>query len=245
MRALLCAIAFLTRFPVPRRFVFDASDVGRAALWFPLVGALLGCLAVAVRHLLAPHLPPSIVAVVIIATFALATGALHLDGLADMADGFGGGHTRTDILRIMRDHVIGAYGACALVITVGLTATALASLVDHGSDGVFIVIPAIARWPGVIVSRVVPYARAEGGLGSALTNHVSIVEIVGATATALALALVLCGAFGAVLIAIAAIVSVLQARWCLRKIGGITGDTLGSNVVICEALLYVVAVAAR
>ena len=81
--------------------------------WFPLVGALLGAIYSLAAALLKGHLPASVIAVLIVLLDALLTGALHFDGLADTADGFGGGATREDILRIMRDHAIGTYGGVA------------------------------------------------------------------------------------------------------------------------------------
>jgi adenosylcobinamide-GDP ribazoletransferase len=246
LKRLVCAIAFLTRAPLPARLAFTAEDVGRASACFPLVGGLLGLLAVAERHLLGERLPPAVVAVIILATLALATGALHLDGLADMADGFGGGRTREDVLRIMRDHVIGAYGACALMFAVAVQVAALTTLLAiDGSDPVLVLAPLLARWPGVVVGFVVPYARTDGGLGRAVAGHAGLVEASAATATAVAAAFLLAGLDGLVLCAAVAVASAVLARWCVRRIGGVTGDTLGAIVVVAETLVYVVAVASR
>jgi cobalamin 5'-phosphate synthase/cobalamin synthase len=243
VRRLVCAIAFLTRVPVPARWQFDARDVGRATLAFPLVGAMLGALAVALRHALGPALPPEVVALLIVCAAALVTGALHLDGLADMADGFGGGRTREDVLRIMRDHVIGAYGGCALVLAIGLKSAAIAALVARGADAALVIAPMIARWTTAAVGAAIPYARAHAGLGRAITGHVGRTEVVGATVLTALGAIGLGGAVGALAWAAAAAMSALQAAWCVRRIGGVTGDTLGANVEVCEVLVYVIAVA--
>jgi adenosylcobinamide-GDP ribazoletransferase len=237
IRRLLCAIAFLTRVPV--RIAFTGEDVGRATMWFPLVGGLLGLLALAQSHLLGPSLPLPVLAFVIYGVHALATGALHLDGLADMADGFGGGHTRDDVLRIMRDHVIGAYGACALIFVVGISVAALGSVLAQRASHVLVLAPLLARWPGIIVGSLLPYARSEG-LGAA-SGYAGIKEIAVATATAIIAAVMLAGLQGVVFVVAVALASAAQVIWCLRKIGGITGDTLGANVVVCEALVYVLA----
>lgn len=236
-RRLLCAVAFLTRFPIP--IAFTGADVGRATMWFPLVGGLLGLLSVAQHLLFGAALPPLVLAFLICGVQALVTGALHLDGLADMADGFGGGRTREDILRIMRDHVIGAYGACALIFVVGVIVTALGSVLEQGLHHVLVLAPLLARWPGVIVGRALPYARSEG-LGAA-SRGAGAAEIVIASVTAVIAALGLAGTRGLVYLLAVGIVTALQALWCLRKIGGITGDTLGANVVVCEAVVYVLA----
>jgi cobalamin 5'-phosphate synthase/cobalamin synthase len=241
MRRLFAGIAFLSRIPVPGAATFDAADVGRATLTFPLVGALLGSLLLLTRHVLYPALPPLVAAFLLLAVGALLTGALHLDGLADMADGFGGGHTKEDVLRIMRDHLIGAYGAVALLLAVGVKASALAALLERGqADIALVVAPTLGRWASVSSGRFLPYARRSGGLGVAITDHVGWTEFVGATLLALGLVLGLLGWRGGVVFAGVLAVTALQGAWCLRRIGGITGDTMGANTEVCEVLVFVV-----
>ena len=124
--SLFAAVAFLTRIPIRR--AFSTEQVARAAAWFPLVGGLLGLVYGAVWFGATRVVPPYVAAILVLACEALLTGALHFDGLADMADGFGGGRTRDDVLRIMRDHAIGTYGATALVLLLLLTASCLVAL---------------------------------------------------------------------------------------------------------------------
>src|SRR5262249_2883477 len=104
-------------------------DIGKATIWFPFVGALLGAIQVFAAAILVAHLPPLVAAVLVVALGALLTGALHLDGLADTADGFGGGRTRADVLRILRDHAVGAYGVVAVALVLALKIAVLAALV--------------------------------------------------------------------------------------------------------------------
>jgi adenosylcobinamide-GDP ribazoletransferase len=246
MRRFLAAIAFLTRIPVPSRFAFDGKDVGRATLFFPLVGALIGALAVGLRYILFPTLPAPLAATLVVAAGALLTGALHLDGLADMTDGFGGGRTREDVLRIMRDHVIGAYGAVALILVLFAKIAAIGALVEEGrADEYLIVAPALARWTTVPMARLLPYARREGGTGAAVTEHVSWTEVVGATLLAGLATWELAGWRGAACAGVVVAVSALAALVCLRRIGGVTGDTLGANAEVCETAVFVMAVALR
>ncbi|MFY2562444.1 adenosylcobinamide-GDP ribazoletransferase [Corallococcus terminator] len=244
MKRLLASISFLTRIPVPGAATFDAADVGRATLCFPLVGALLAALLVCVRLALYPLLPSMVTAYLLLAVYALLTGALHLDGLADMADGFGGGRTKEDVLRIMRDHVIGAYGGVALLLTVGLKASALAALLERGqADSALVVALVLGRWGSVPQGWLLPYARRSGGLGMAITDHVGRVEVVGATVLALGFALGLMGWKGGAALVLVACVSALQGLWCRKKIDGITGDTMGANTEVCEALVLVLVLA--
>jgi cobalamin 5'-phosphate synthase/cobalamin synthase len=186
------AVSFLTLVPVTSGRSVCAEDIGRSARWFPLVGALIGCVYVIVLRAFSPVFPALVVAVLILITEALLTGALHLDGLADMADGFGGGRTREDVLRIMRDHAIGAYGAMALILLVVLKGASIAALIDrHRADPYLIVAPALGRWSGVFLTNLLPYARRterEGmTCGGAVSDFVGRWELFIATVTALLL----------------------------------------------------------
>jgi len=233
MRSLAAAIAFLTRIPVPARFRFGAEDVGRSARWFPLVGLLIGGVYVAMLRLLGPVFPPGAVAVLIVLVEALLTGALHMDGLADTADGFGGGHTREDILRIMRDHAIGSYGAVALILLVALKVMAIAALAQRGQAVPYLILaPALARWSMVPLCRFLPYARDS----EAVANHVGTAELAWASLIAAGAVAVAAQWRGLVAWLAVAAVSAWFGRFCLRKIGGITGDTLGANAQISESV---------
>lgn len=246
MRRLLAAIAFLSRLPLPRSLVFDGSDVARASLFFPVVGALLGGIEALAIYALRPHLPPALTAVIALALGALTTGALHLDGLADTADGFGGGRTREDVLRIMRDHAIGAYGAIALVLVIAFQIFAVAALISGpagSAERALVVAGALGRFVSVPLSRTLPYARAEGGLGAALTGRIGALELVLATLFAGAIAVGLGGARGAISFGAVLALTLVNGLLFRRKIGGVTGDTLGANTVLCEALVLLVWVA--
>jgi cobalamin 5'-phosphate synthase/cobalamin synthase len=241
----------LTRVHIPGQWSFDVRDIGRAAIFFPLIGAAIGFLQYgllagaewlsrrAAQHSGQSHtLPVSVLAVLLVATGVLITGALHLDGLADTADGFGGGHTRDDVLRIMRDQAIGAYGGVALVLVLGLKAASIYSCVEHGVAARFLVIaPALARASVVALGFLAPYARAaEGSLGNA-TQSMGLPEVVVSAATAITLAIWLAGWRGGAALGMTALVSFLNARLGMKKIGGITGDLLGANIEICESLV--------
>jgi cobalamin 5'-phosphate synthase/cobalamin synthase len=244
MRRLLCGLAFLSRLPVPRAD-YDAADLGKASLLFPVVGALLGGIEAAALWAIGVKVPALLGAMLILVVHAALTGALHLDGLADMADGFGGGRTREDVLRIMRDHHIGSYGVVALILLCGIKAAALASLLATGSWRALVVAAALGRWTAVPLARFLPYARKpEGGLGAALTDHVGPAELIGSTVLAGAIAVALLGPRAAA-IDFGATIGVVWAigSMCKDRIGGVTGDTMGAATEITEALVYALAVA--
>ena len=251
MKRLAVAIMFLTRIPVPGRWEPGAEDVGRSMLFFPLVGAALGGmqwlflqgathLADAIREHTHYHLalPASLLSVFIVAIGAGLTGALHLDGLADMADGFGGGHTRQDVLRIMRDHSIGSYGAIALILILALKLASVSLLIKRGAAWpTLIIAPAVARSTSVALGFLLPYARAseEGsGLGAARAGWL---EVIVSLLTAIVIAFGLGGWLGGAGLLIAILVSSASAAICMRRIQGVTGDTLGANIEISESLI--------
>ena len=237
MKSLAAAISFLTRLPVGRIIAFDATDVARSAAWFPLVGALIGSICAAAAYLLRPHLPPALVAVLLIVLDALLTGALHFDGLADTADGLGGGRDRDHILRIMRDHAIGSYGGTALVLLIVLKAAAYNILLftDKGLTAIAIA-PAIGRWSILLLTASLPYARetksvvSEMGKSAALWGTLLLTAILTASRSWHA----------AIAAAASILVSAAFGLYCRRKIGGITGDTLGANVQLCECAALLV-----
>jgi cobalamin 5'-phosphate synthase/cobalamin synthase len=246
---LIAATAFLTRLPMPRGLRFGAADVGRSTVFFPLVGALIGVLQ-AVAYLFFQTAArddvwrSSLTAILLVAVGVFATGALHLDGLADMADGFGGGRDKESALKIMRDSVIGSYGAIALILLLLLKTTAIAALTFEFKLTAFLILaPALGRWTTVWLGKFMPYARKTGGLGKSITDFVGWTELVGASviAAALSFGLLEWRQVFAVWVVIAALTA-FNAYLCRGKIGGITGDTLGANTEICETAVFVTAV---
>lgn len=246
MKRLLVAISFLTRLPVPQSTVFEAADVGRAAILFPLVGALIGLFQVGALQLFGqPNgiLKAVLIAVLLVLINVFVTGALHLDGLADMADGFGGARDKERTLEIMRDSVVGSYGATALILLLILKTTAIAALVENGAAWTFLILaPALGRWATVPLGKFMPYARKSGGLGNAVTDYVGWTELIGATVITAALIYFLIDwQSGAKIWLVVVALTLINARLCLKKIGGVTGDTLGANTEVCETAVLIAA----
>lgn len=233
-------MGFLTRFPQP--WAPDPDRRFADALWAaPLVGLLVAVIAALVFGItLRLGLPTAVAAGLAIAATLLATGCLHEDGLADVADGFGGGRTAGDKLAIMRDSRIGTYGVLALLIAHLLKWAALAAFLSFGTALVALIAAHMASralMPGFM--HLVPRARDDGlaaGIGQ-----------VGGTASAIALglgflALLMLGFFPAILAA------VLLALWVLilriiaeRQIGGQTGDVVGTLQQGGEIIVLLVA----
>lgn len=236
MKSLAAAVSFLTRLPVGRFVRFDAADVARSAGWFPAVGLLLGAICAGAALVLREHLPSLLVAVLLVALEALLTGALHFDGLADTADGFGGGKDREDVLRIMRDHSIGSYGGTALALLVALKTTAYAALLAGGRwFPAILLTPTLGRWSILILTAALPYARQTP---SVVRDMAKSALIMGTLTVAAAIAGSRLWCAGAAAVAVMA-VSACFGFYCHRRIGGITGDTLGANLQLCECAALV------
>jgi cobalamin 5'-phosphate synthase/cobalamin synthase len=214
-----------------------ADDVARAARWFPLVGGALGAAGALVAWTLTELLgsPAALTATLLIGLEAWVTGAIHLDGLADMADGFGGGHSREDVLRIMRDPTIGSFGAIALVIVLGIKVVALAALLDRGAAfPVLVAAATISRWTISALAAWLPYARATGGLGKAVTDGRDIIGLIAATGITALIVITALREDALIVWAAAALTAFWIARTTSRRIGGVTGDVFGASVELTE-----------
>ncbi len=235
------ALAFLTRLPAGR-VDCTAQEIGRSARYFPLVGACLGAVYAAVAALLSPLFSPLIVAVLIVTLDALLTGAMHFDGLADTADGFGAGRTHDDVLRIMRDHAIGTYGACALVLAIALKVAAMGAVIGTATAiPTLLLAPAYGRWSAVFSSALAAYARpatddTSKSVGSP-ARFIGYGELVIATVIMLPVALALRPWRGGAAFLFGAVAIAAWTWMCRRKIGGVTGDTLGAGVELSECIV--------
>jgi adenosylcobinamide-GDP ribazoletransferase len=242
VRAAVAAVGFLTRFPVGR-LVLGADDVARGVLFFPVVGAGVGALVGLVAESLDGMLSAFLAAGLAVAFEAVATGAIHFDALADAADGLGAGSPER-ALEVMRDPSIGTFGALALAFDLVVKIGALSLLVANGDAvvaalGVF----ALGRAAPLALAWL-PYARTEPGSGRALTEGPRWPRVGG---------LVLAGvipaaAFGweALVVAGGALAAVLLVGiTARRRLGGVTGDVLGTGVELATtgALLAAAAVA--
>jgi adenosylcobinamide-GDP ribazoletransferase len=241
---LAIAVIFLTRLPLPRMSPIGRGDVSRALWAAPVIGGIIGVFGAVVYGLLClMHLPALPTAALAIAAMVGVTGCLHEDGLADVADGFGGGATRERKLEIMRDSRIGTYGVCALVLSLLLRVSALASLRDPTFVfAALIAAHAAARAGLPAFMRWVSPARADGLSAGAGTPPLA------SAITAIALgiaALVICLGVtkGLVALAVLACVHLFMAWLCRRQIGGQTGDVLGAVEQISEIAVLLIAAA--
>lgn len=234
MRGLLVAIGFLTRVPVPAKVFDDASGPSNSLAWYPVVGLLIGGVLWGLSWVLASA-PPLLAAVLLLAVWVALTGALHLDGLADSADAWVGGlGDRERTLAIMKDPRCGPMGVVALVLVLLVKFAALASLSSAGA--VLWLAPMLARASLTAAFLSTPYVRS-GGLGSALTDAPRVACVLGlAFAVVAGLA---AGWRGFIALAVTVMIFALWRLACMRRLGGMTGDTCGALTELVEAAVLV------
>ena len=232
------ALTFLTKLPWPWRGPADETALARSRVWFPWVGAILGLGFWGAWAGLHTILPTPAASGLLLALTVWVTGGLHLDGLADTADGLGGGHTPADALRFMKDSRVGAFGVISLILGLVLKFSLFISLpTKAGGTSVLLLYPVVSRWSMVLLAYLSPYARPEGGLGQAMTLGVSPKVLAGASLSAGALSLLILGAPGLVLFGAAAALVWLGSLYFQRRLGGITGDVLGATNEVVEIMV--------
>ena len=243
IRSFLAAMQFLTAVPVRARL--DARDFERSPLWFPLVGLLLGgTAALADAQMARLGFSGLLRSVLTVGLQAALGGGLHLDGLADTADGFLSARPRERVMEIMRDSHIGTMGVLALIFVLALKTAALAGLGGAARWKTLLLAPLAGRCLQIIVMGLLPYARKEGGRADIFLgrnrNKLAAWALVWLL---IAIRALLGFRNGAVMLASIAIVAVLLSLWSLRRIGGFTGDTLGAASELIEATVLVAACA--
>jgi adenosylcobinamide-GDP ribazoletransferase len=208
--------------------------------WFPIVGAAIGALVGSVWWLSDWAFPPLIAAVLVVIADLIVTGMLHMDGLADSADGLLPHATRAERLRIMRAPDVGAFGVIAVAVTLLARVSALSA--QAVSIGLLVALWCASRTVVAAVPAFVPYAREQGIASPMVTTPASALILV-ALVPAGVVAGVATGARGvaATVAAIVAVVGVVALA--KRRLAGFTGDVLGAGIVVGETVGLVVAAA--
>ncbi|HKC45110.1 MAG TPA: adenosylcobinamide-GDP ribazoletransferase [Burkholderiales bacterium] len=261
MRGLFLALQFLTRIPTPRVDAFRPEDLPRSAVWFPLVGALIGGI-VAGALVAGVLVDPWVGALAGVVVWVWVTGALHLDGLADLADALGASHRDPQrLLEVLRDPHIGTFGVVAIVLVLAAKLVLLAVIAKQfaplaeaiGAARVAGVVTPIAldlAVPVAALALVVAWARFGAvvwsqtlpplapGSAERFAWRAQRTSLVAWTVTLLAASVWLFPLLAAAPLAIA-----LWWLFLRRRLGGMTGDCLGAGVEVCETVLLLVVAA--
>jgi adenosylcobinamide-GDP ribazoletransferase len=242
---LFAALAFLTILPVPRRWCGESRELERSLAWFPLVGLVIGLAIAGLDGAFAAALPPLPASVLTVVAMIAISGALHLDGLADTADGFLSSRPRERILEIMKDSRVGPMGVAAIVGVLLLKVAAVASLAPAARFGTVLLMPLAGRVAPVLLMSTLRYVR-ELGLATAFQRRRALGPPLVAIASLAGAGWLVAGPVGLAAAAAAVALPVVFALWCRSKIGGYTGDTLGAACELAEVVpALVVLIAAQ
>jgi adenosylcobinamide-GDP ribazoletransferase len=234
MKRFFAAVRFLTILPVPAGWTGDKQTLARSVPCFPLVGLVIGLIATGFDYavgLALPILPASALTIILLICL---TGGLHMDGLADTADGFFSARPREKMMDIMRDSRIGVMGVLAVVFVVLLKVTLLANISASPRWALILIMPLAGRAALVALMTALPYARPEGGLASLFAGRRSWLHCLWAWCLLLAVAAWLARGIGLAAGVLALVITVLLTLYNRSKIGGYTGDTLGAACELAE-----------
>lgn len=243
---LLAALQFLTVIPVRLPRALTPREQGRTLLCYPLIGLGLGLLLAAAAWGLSAVLPTMPAAALLLAFWVGLTGALHLDGLADTADGWLGGHgDRRRTLSIMRDSHSGAAAVVAVALLLLIKLAALSVLMAEQAWLVLIAAPLAGRAAMPLLLAALPYARV-GGIGAEMARALPVARAGQIAALSFIGVLLLCGLQAGPVIALLSVTLPLALLWLwsrmLRaRLGGTTGDTAGAALEAVEAAVLIAA----
>lgn len=238
LRSFFTAVGFLTIVPTAAHKKEDQLLFGAALYYFPVVGFCIGLLVAVAGAVLNLIADPLVTAALLTLLLSALSGFLHMDGLADTADGFLSARGRERCLEIMKDSRIGVMGATALGSVILLKTAALYSVAPSLLTGAVIGAAVAGRAALVVSICFLPYARPEGGLGLLFhkdERHIS--SALTSVLIMLLLCIVLLPAKAVTYICTFILVMILFSTWCRKKIGGYTGDTLGCLCELMETAL--------
>ncbi len=243
MRLFVIAFQFLTIIPLPCAVAWQEGEMGRSMRWFPLVGLAMGGGAALARYGCSLLLPSSLADLLVVLLLVLVTGALHLDGLADVCDGFGARGGRERFLEVMKDSSVGAMGVVGIVLGLMLKYQALAELPPEMKSGGIVLFPAVARFGQVLMATGSRRARGDG-LGALFIAGVGNGELVVAGGTIGIAAALILGITGLVCCIMVSGFILLAKGYFHRRLGGITGDIIGWSSELAEIICLLTMVAA-
>lgn len=241
MKSFISALGLLTAFPVPSKWT---SHLTTCSAYFPAVGFVLGCMYYGIAiGLDIIQVSGEWTSIVILLGMIFFTRALHMDGLADMADGFGGGKNKDQILSIMKDSASGVFGVISLAMLLLVKWMALTGIVksENHLSGVLagmISVVVVSRLSMTVLAGLFSYAR-ESGTGHIIINHTSRKDVAIAVLLTMVLLVLFTGPASLILMIVGCCISILPGLYSQFKINGITGDILGAACEISEAALLV------
>ena len=237
LRSFYIALSFLTRIPTPIKGDVTQSQIGQSIVFYPLFGALFGVIFFLISQItlfFSTDISSDVLAAVLLIVWVLITGGLHLDGLADSADAWiGGQNDRERTLEIMKDPYCGPIAVAVIVLVLLLKWVALSQLLKTDYSAFLIVVPMLSRSVIIVLFMTTVYVR-DSGLGTAFLDYMPEEKILWSVLFVSAICyLIFGGVFSMILVALSVVVLRIMM---IKRIGGMTGDTLGASVEIAEAV---------
>ncbi len=236
LRSFYLALSFLTRIPVPLKGDISQQEIAQSMLFYPAVGLLIGIILWLIIHILlfvSSAFPPGVIAAIELTVWVLLTGGLHLDGLADSADAWiGGQNNRIRTLEIMKDPYCGPIGVTIIMLLLLIKWSSLSFLLKTGHSAFILVIPMLSRSMILVLFMSTEYVR-ENGLGAVFMEELPDDKALWTVLiVALLLSLILTGWWSIILMS--GVIYGLRILM-IKRLGGMTGDTIGASVEIAEA----------
>ncbi len=236
LKRMLLSIQFLTRLPVIVPGEADEADIAGSAVFFPLAGLLIAGILTGAYFLLFSVLPAFVVSVLMLFIYMILTGSLHFDGFADTVDGFYGGRDKEGILKIMDDSRIGAIGAIWLFMAILLFIALFTYLAKELVPAIISAV--VLGRTGAVLLMYLSQPAKKTGLANLFCGKITFLHAL----CAYLLGAGICAALGWKAVAslfIVTLLSILAAKYFQKKLGGITGDTIGFSIVLFEASVLV------
>lgn len=235
-KRLILIFSFMTRLYIPIKFEINKKDIGKSLAFSPIVGLFIGLILFFINFILKNN-SPLLNSVIIFALYVVITGGLHIDGLGDTFDGIFSNKPKEKMLEIMKDSRIGTFGLLAVVFLVLINFTSIFSINASILGKVLIVFPILGRMAETCSASFSKYARKEEGLGSPFIDNCGLVEAIISISIGLIISFLLFSYYGIFLSLISVLFAFLFVKYIERKIGGMTGDTCGACLEICQALI--------
>jgi adenosylcobinamide-GDP ribazoletransferase len=237
----ITALQFLTVFTVRKDHDVDENELARSMVYFPFVGFVIGIILVYADKAFLRLFPDAISNIFLILLSVLITRALHVDGLADSVDGIMGGRDPESRLAIMRDSRIGTAGVLSILFVLLIKYVCLNNLFDEHKTAALLTAPAFSRWAQMLMMFQADYGR-EDGMGKAFVGHVRLGGLIAASVVSLGIsAFVIINEPRTIVLAagipcLVALFTLLWRWFIVRKVGGVTGDSVGAVSEMTEAL---------
>ncbi|AEY65932.1 adenosylcobinamide-GDP ribazoletransferase [Clostridium sp. BNL1100] len=231
LKRFLLLLQFMTTIPIPVNQDVGDEDFGKGLALAPLIGLLIGGVVACAGYVLNMFFAPAISAVLVVITYILLTGGIHLDGLGDTFDGIFSNRPKEKILEIMRDSRVGTYAVLVTVCILGLNAVLIYFMISAHMYFTLVLMPVAGRIGSVVGAAVSEYARSEPGLGKSFIDYCGLKELIIALIISIITFFSFRGFTGVFLCIFMFLSAVLLVKFLGRKIGGATGDVLGA---VCE-----------